>query len=612
VRVVGVGDMSGDVFGNGMLQSHAIKLVAAFDRRHVFLDPDPDAELAYEERARLAALPTSSWNDYRREVISPGGGVWARDVKSIELTMPVRRALGVEAAALTPPELISAILAAPVDLIWFGGIGTYIKAPGEPDADIGDHANDGVRITSDLARARVVAEGANLGVTQLARIRYSRRGGRINADFIDNSAGVATSDREVNLKILLSLAIEERRIGADRRDGFLADAEAEVATEVLRQVDHSVAALNRATVGSAQELDAYESLLDGLESAGRFSRTVEFLPSSDEMEVRRAAGAGLIRPELAVLLAYAKSDLVAQIEASARVADPNYLDAVVPYFPRKIRQGLGDLIPRHRLYPQLVATNVAGEIVDHLGIVWAHETAAEVGRRVEEVAAAFWVARQVTGAGPAWTALEEAAPQMAAETETLLHAAVVQAVADVARSYLIASGAIDMGALLSRDHDLALELAAEVPIPARLADAPADPTVKEAVGRTWAAARVADVGPVVTASGRSSGQALAVLDQIVPRCGLDRLGQAIRNVLQTSPPPSRLMVWHARALIDDIAGWRRDAAIRVLPGPGLEEWIGHHQAALTEAATVATLPQRDRSDPLAAADLTIRRLRRAL
>jgi glutamate dehydrogenase len=612
VRVVGVGDMSGDVFGNGMLQSHAIELVAAFDHRHIFLDPDPDTERSYEERARLASRPKSSWADYRRDVISDGGGVWARDVKSVELALPVRRALGVEVPELSPPELISAILAAPVDLIWFGGIGTYIKAPGESDADIGDHANDAVRITSDRVRARVVAEGANLGVTQMARIRYSRRGGRINADFIDNAAGVATSDREVNLKILLSLAIEERRIAADQRDGFLTDAEAEVATEVLRQVDHSVAALNRATLGSAQELDSYESLLQSLESAGRFSRTVEFLPTSDEMEVRRAAGAGLIRPELAVVLAYAKSDLVAQIEGSALVGEPNYLDAVVPYFPRRIREGLGDLIPRHRLYPQLVATNVAGEIVDQLGIVWAHETAAEVGRPLDEVAAAFWAARQITRAGPAWTAVEDSAPHLPAETETFLHAAIGQAVADVARSYLNASSAIDIGALLTRDQDVAAELAAEVPTPARFADLEADAAVKDAVGRVCAAARVADVGPVMTATGRSLGDALALLDQLDPVGGLDGLGQAVRSVLETSPPPSRLTVWQARALLDDIASWRRDAAIGILQGPGLAPWIDQHQAVLTEAAAAAALPRRDRIDPLAAADLTIRRLRRAL
>jgi glutamate dehydrogenase len=242
VRVVGVGDMSGDVFGNGMLQSHAIRLVAAFDHRHVFLDPDPDPEASYTERLRLACLPHSSWADYRPEVISEGGGVWPREAKAVPLHPRARRALGVTAESLNPLQLVSAVLAAPVDLLWFGGIGTYVKAPDEPDSSVGDHANDGVRITADQLRARVVAEGANLGVTQQARIRYSRRGGRINTDFIDNAAGVATSDREVNCKILLALAAGEGRLDPGDRDGHLARSENEVAAAVLRQVDHSVAA----------------------------------------------------------------------------------------------------------------------------------------------------------------------------------------------------------------------------------------------------------------------------------------------------------------------------------------------------------------------------------
>ena len=212
IQVVGVGDMSGDVFGNGMLRSEQIRLVAAFDHRHVFLDPDPDPATSFAERVRLAALPRSDWADYRIDLISEGGGVWPRNAKTVPLAPAAQRALGVTADSLSPPQVISAILAAPVDLLWFGGIGTFVKAPEEPDTAVGDHANDAVRVTADQVRARVVAEGGNLGVTQRARIRYSRRGGRINTDFIDNAAGVATSDREVNLKILLALAIEEARL----------------------------------------------------------------------------------------------------------------------------------------------------------------------------------------------------------------------------------------------------------------------------------------------------------------------------------------------------------------------------------------------------------------
>ncbi|HLW44839.1 MAG TPA: NAD-glutamate dehydrogenase domain-containing protein, partial [Acidimicrobiales bacterium] len=212
ILVAGIGDMSGDVFGNGMLLSETIRLVAAFDHRHIFLDPDPDPATSYAERKRLASLPRSSWADYTTKLLSTGGGVWPRDVKAVPLSPDARRALGVDRETLSPPELISAILESPVDLLWLGGVGTFVKAVGEPDSEVGDRANDEVRVTADRVRARVIGEGGNLGLTQLARIRYSRRGGRINTDFIDNAAGVATSDREVNLKILLALAIEEGRL----------------------------------------------------------------------------------------------------------------------------------------------------------------------------------------------------------------------------------------------------------------------------------------------------------------------------------------------------------------------------------------------------------------
>jgi glutamate dehydrogenase len=632
VRVAGVGDMSGDVFGNGMLQSAAIKLVAAFDHRHVFIDPDPDPVVAFAERARLARLAQSSWGDYREDAISPGGGVWPRDAKSIALSPAARRAIGVEAATVSPPELISAILSAPVDLLWFGGIGTYIKAPGESDVDVADRANDNVRITSDLVRARVIAEGANLGITQLARIRYSRRGGRINADFIDNAAGVATSDREVNLKLLLGLAIEEGRLDPADRDDYLKRSEQEVAEEVLRAVDHSVAVLNRAAAGSARELDAYEALLETVEADGRLDRIVECLPSREEMRVRRAAGAGLIRPELAVLLAYAKSDLVAAIEASPVVADQSFLDSVVPYFPLPVRESFEDLIPRLRLYPQLVSTDVGGELVDQMGIVWAHETSAELGRGLDEVAAAFWMARRVVGAGELWRELEDLAAGLSADAEAALHATVTDAVDGLARAYLTRSGSLDMAAVTARDAEMAAELdpaAAERLAPERAAleelGVPAD--VAARFLGTVARASVADAGPVRLATGRSGTdvvQALALLDEAA---GLAQLVTEIDGALSASPAPERFTTWHARALLDDISSWRRTAAIAALGPPGaggggspaqvsvpeaIETWAGARQDDLARVEQLQETLDRETVDPLAVASLVLRRLHQAL
>ncbi len=623
IRVAGVGDMSGDVFGNGMLCSEAIRLVAAFDHRHVFLDPDPDPKASYAERARLAALPTSSWADYQPSVISAGGGVWSRDAKLVPLSPEAQRALGVVADALTPPQLISAILAAPVDLLWFGGIGTFVKSPEEPDGAVGDHTNDPVRITSDQVRARVVAEGGNLGFTQQARIRYSRRGGLINTDFIDNAAGVATSDREVNCKILLALAVEENRLDPARRDDYLMASATEVADEVLRQVDHSVTALSRSVPGSARQLDAYEALIDSLEQAGRLDRRVEDLPDREELQVRRQAGAGLIRPELAVVLAYAKSDLVAAIEESTVGLDPAFLDAVGPYFPRPIREAFGDLTPRHRLYPQLVATDVAGEIVDQLGIVWAHETAAELGRDLSEVAAAFWAARQVLGAGERWSELESSRAALSSDAEEALHRVISDAVMTLARAYVTGAGDLSLAELITRDSGSAPSVVAAIPEVAIKAEEDSlvalgsDRELADRFVLAAARAGVQDAGLVARGSGRLIVDAVQALDLVNRAAGGDRLVEAVTRALATLPPPSRLTTWQGRALLDDLSAWRVAAAVDALakPGPPAEavtEWESAHAAELARAAALLATLRVDSSDPLAIVALVLRRLQLAV
>lgn len=622
VTVVGVGDMSGDVFGNGMLQSDQIKLVAAFDHRHVFLDPDPDPARAYAERTRMAALEHSSWADYAPGAISEGGGVWPRDAKLIPLAPAARRVLGVDAEELSPPEVISAILSSPVDLLWFGGIGTFIKAPDESDSDVGDHANDGVRITSDRIRARVVAEGGNLGITQRARIRYSRRGGRINTDFIDNAAGVATSDREVNLKILLALAMEEGRLTDGERDGYLRRATDEVTREVLRQVDHSVAALDRAVHASAREPDAFSALIDTLEEAGRFDRSVESLPNADELNVRREAGAGLIRPELAVLLAYAKSDLVAAIEPMMEDRGGDFVDSVLPYFPAEIRVEFADLIPRHRLHPQLAATDVAGEIVDQLGIVWAHETAAELGRSLPEVATAFWAARQVVGAGDLWAELEAQGRSLPADAEAALHAEVAGAVARLARTYLLRPGAVPAPDVVARDLAVARALQ-EASLGGnarasrdRLVDLGAPADLAERFARCEAVAAVGDVQPISAATGTPVPDAVETLAEIDRIAGTEALIAAVVASASTIPPPGRLTLWLGRSVLDDLAGWRRNVAVKILSSrtpraEALDAWLSEQAEVLSGAARMlaSAPPGAARLD---SAVLVVRRLQRAL
>ena len=624
ITVAGVGDMSGDVFGNGMLRSRSIRLVAAFDHRDIFVDPDPDPAVAFEERLRLARLPGSRWADYRRDLISPGGGVWPRDVKVVPLSPEARRALGVEVEVLRPPELVSAILGAPVDLLWFGGIGTYIKAPDEPDSEVGDHANDAVRITADRVRARVITEGANLGVTQKGRIRYSRRGGRINADFIDNAAGVATSDREVNLKILLALAIERGRLDPGGRDAYLTGAEDEVASEVLRQVDHSVAALNRAAVGSDRHLDAYEALIDDLERAGRFNRQVEVLPEPEEFAVRRQAGAGLIRPELATLLTYAKTELVSAIEDADWPADPFLRTSVVPYFPEAIRRDFVDLVPDHRLYRQLVATDVAGDIVDQMGIVWAHDLAAEFGRPLHEVAAAFWVARELTTAGSLWRELEELTGDpdagLSAPAEAALHRAVAEAVGVLVRDYLAEPGPFQPGPVAARDGRRlagATFPAGPGPDPDRWSELKVAEATAE---RFWSAAQQVDRLRAVAAAeaaGRPASAApaaVAVAAGLAAVAGLGRLESSVAAVLESMPPPGRLRQWQARGLLDDLTAWCRDETVAILaetdfrdPETAVAAWADRHAADLTRAAAVAAM---DAADPVASASLALRRLPR--
>ncbi len=426
-----------------------------------------------------------------------------------------------------------------------------------------------------------------------------------------------------------------------------------MAHEVLRQVDHSVGALNRAVSASAQELQAYEALLESLEQDGRLDRSVEYLPTRDEMEVRQEAGAGLIRPELAVLLAYAKSDLVGAIEASAIVGDPAFLDAVVAYFPMPIREPFGDLVPRHRLYPQLVATDVAGEIVDQLGIVWAHETSAELGRGLDEVAAAFWVSRRITRAGELWAELERLSPTLSADAESALHSTVSRAVIDLARAYLTRPGTIDMAAALETDEETARALALQG---SSVSKTDEDALVALGVSREVATrfagaparARVAEVGPVAAATGRTVSEVVEALALIEEAAGLDRLVADIRLAAAAPPPPSRLTLWHARALLDDIAAWRMAATISALgaagvtvggrspaeggespasdggsaaadgasPGSGIRspasavaDWVEAHSLQLARASKLLAALDRGTSEPLTVAALVLRRLR---
>src|SRR2546429_3227338 len=338
--------MSGDVFGNGMLLSRHIKLVAAFDHRHIFLDPNPDAAASFAERERLFKLPRSSLGDYDAKLISPGGGVFPRSAKSIAVTPEVAKALAVRAEIMTPTELVNAILKAPVDLLYNGGIGTYVKAKSETNVQVGDRANDALRVNGRELRCKVVAEGGNLGCTQLGRIEYALSGGRIYTDAIDNSAGVDTSDHEVNIKILLGLAVADGELTVKQRNALLAEMTDDVAALVLRDNYFQTQALSVMNRIAPNLLDAQQRFMQFLEKLGRLNRALEFLPTDDEIADRRARGIGVTTPEVAVLLAYSKIWLHDELLAS-RLPDDLWIEtALSRYFPAALRDRYASYMTR--------------------------------------------------------------------------------------------------------------------------------------------------------------------------------------------------------------------------------------------------------------------------
>ncbi|TCZ66101.1 NAD-glutamate dehydrogenase [Roseicella aquatilis] len=375
----GVGDMSGDVFGNGLLISRQTRLVAAFDHRHIFLDPDPDPETGYAERARLFSLPRSSWADYDRGLISHGGGVFPRSAKTIPLSPEVRRLLGIEAERAEPAQVMQAILKARVDLLYFGGIGTYVKAGAESQAEAGDRANDPIRVNGAELRARVVGEGANLAVTQAGRVDYARAGGRINTDALDNSAGVSTSDHEVNIKILLADAEAGGKLTRVQRDALLREMTEEVAHLVLRDNAQQHLAVTLEERAGAAALPAQAMLMDRLEAAGVLDRAVAGLPDAATLRSRIAAGEALTRPAICALLPLAKLWLTDALEASDLPDDPAFGPVLAAYFPKPLRERFPDLIARHRLRRDLVATAIANEVANRLGCAGLARLAAEAG-----------------------------------------------------------------------------------------------------------------------------------------------------------------------------------------------------------------------------------------
>jgi glutamate dehydrogenase len=419
--VTGVGDMSGDVFGNGMLLSRHIRLLGAFNHLHIFVDPDPDPEKSWAERARLFGLPRSSWSDYDVTLISKGGGVFDRNAKSIRLTPEIKALFGLSADSVTPSDLMRAILMAEVDLLWFGGIGTYVKAGRETAAEVGDRANDAIRIDAGRIRAKVIGEGANLGVTQRGRIEFALRGGRLNTDAIDNSAGVDCSDHEVNIKVLLGAVVAAGDMTLKQRDRLLEAMTDDVAQLVLRDNYDQTQALSVAQSRGTALLDAQSRLMRGLERGQlQLNRAIEYLPDDEALAERVATGIGLTRPEMAVLLAYAKMALYDELLDSALPEDPQLGNDLAWYFPTRLREDHPGAIAEHRLRREIIATVVTNSMINRVGATFVNTIEEQTGAVPSDIARAYTIVRDVFGLHALWEGIESLDTKVPAALQTTM------------------------------------------------------------------------------------------------------------------------------------------------------------------------------------------------
>ena len=404
--VAGIGDMSGDVFGNGMLLSPHIRLLLAFDHRHIFIDPAPDAAASFAERQRLFVLPRSSWDDYERSLLSEGAGIFPRSAKAIRLSPQARAVLQIEAEELTPAELLRAILLAPVDLLYNGGIGTYVKASYESHQQVGDKASDAFRVNGNELRCKVLAEGGNLGCTQNGRIEFAQNGGRIYTDAIDNSAGVDCSDHEVNIKILLGQVVESGDLTLKQRNDVLASMTDEVGKLVLHDNYYQTQALEIAGHRPLYLLGGQQRLMQWLEGAGRLNRAIEFLPTDDEINRRRSRGVGLTAPENAVLLAYAKMSLFDELMASNLPDDPFFGRSLAAYFPKLLSERFAPAVASHALKREIIATYITNSVANRTGATFVNFLAAEAGATAADVVRAFTLAREVFDLEGMWDRID--------------------------------------------------------------------------------------------------------------------------------------------------------------------------------------------------------------
>jgi glutamate dehydrogenase len=571
--VVGIGDMSGDVFGNGMLLSRHIKLIGAFNHAHVFLDPNPDPVASRAERARLFALERSAWNDYDSALISDGGGVYERTAKSIELSPQIRAVLDIEDEHLTPDEVTRALLRAPVDLLWNGGIGTYVKAASESHADVGDRANDGVRVDGSELRCRVVGEGGNLGLTQRGRVEYALAGGQVNTDAIDNVGGVNCSDREVNIKILLDAVVASGELTRRQRDELLAEMTEQVAALVVRDSYTQTQALGLATSQAAGMLDVHTRLIRCLEQTEGLDRALEALPSDDELAERALHDGGLTSPELAVLLAHVKIGLHAALLESDLPEHGFFADELRRYFPAPLPERFAAEIQEHPLRREIIATHLTNDLVDNLGIATPFTLGEESGAAAAQVARAYTAAREVFAMRDFWSAVEalDGIADVEAQNAMLLDA---RALLEHAIRWLVRNcRPLEVTGAIDRYRDGAAALAAA--LPRMLDDADRDAFRQRAERLTKSrvpgalAARAAamgvlgaalDIVEITAATGAMAETVTATYFRAGGRLSLHWLRDRIAEL----PRSNRWQVLARAGLLDDVATLQRALTTDIL------------------------------------------------
>lgn len=599
--VVGIGDMAGDVFGNGLLLSKTLHLKAAFNHMHIFLDPTPgDSAAQWNERKRMFDLPRSTWEDYDKKLISKGGGIFARSAKSIPLSAEVRDWLKTDAESLTPNALINAILKAEVDLLWFGGIGTYVRASDESDAQVGDRANDAVRVTAKELKAKVVGEGGNLGMTQRARIEWGRRGGRGNTDFVDNSAGVDCSDKEVNIKILLTEAISRGTLKREDRDALLAAMTDDVAAIVLSDNYLQTQAISLAEAQATKAREYHLGLIRTLERDGTLNREIEGLPSDEGFAELAANDRGLTRPELAILMSYAKMSLSDVLIKGHLIDDPVLTPELEWGFPPVLRERFADELKAHRLKRELVSTVLANEVVNWAGLTFVYEIKEETGLAVEDIVAAFVVVREVFELKSHWQAINALDYHVPARLQYDMH----QSVSDSLKSQVLwmlrnLPQPFDVKALIGRYKGQVRDL---FDISADILSAPVRETFvhrrdafkAEGVGHdlaTFVAGfEVLRDGPDIIAVAEDSGKKIDYAAEVHFALG-DALGfDWLRQRAERIQTHDHWDVLAVRSLLEDLSDQQRSLALAVCTGAdkktaavATRDWLKDEQTRIIRA-----------------------------